>query len=68
MVMATEIPGYLSIKEAAEFFGVTDSLVRRWVRDNRLPYKRVGSRVKLVPVSAAEKFAKIERKPGPKQP
>jgi excisionase family DNA binding protein len=64
--MSTEIPGFKSIPEVAQLLGVSDSLVRRWVRDDRLPYIPAGGRLKLIPVKAVEKFAKIKRKPGPK--
>jgi excisionase family DNA binding protein len=64
--MSTEIPGYLSIPEAAVIINVSDSLVRRWVRDNRLPHVKVGDKVRLIPRKAVEKFVKIERRRGPK--
>jgi excisionase family DNA binding protein len=64
--MSTEIPGYVSIPEAAGILKVSDSLVRRWVRDETLPFVRVGEKVRLIPLKAVEKFAKIERKRGPK--
>lgn len=66
MSMSTEIPGYLSIPEAAAVIGVSDSLVRRWVRNNTLPHVKVGEKVRLIPRKTVERFAKIERKPGPK--
>ena len=66
MSMSTEIPGYVSIPEAAGIIHVSDSLVRRWVRNGTLPHVKVGDKVRLIPRKAAEKFAKTERKPGPK--
>lgn len=64
--MSTELPGYVSCTEAALRLGVCDSLVRRYVREERLPSITVGARIKLIPIKALEKFATIERKPGPK--
>ena len=64
--MSTEIPGYVSIPEAADIIHVSDRLVRRWVQNGTLPHFKVGDKVRLIPRKAVEKFAKIERKPGPK--
>lgn len=66
MATATEIPGYLSVTEAAAIIDVSGSLVRRWVRNGTLPSVKVGEKVRLLPRKAVEKFAKIERQPGPK--
>lgn len=64
--MSTEIPGYVSIPEAAGIIKVSDSLVRRWVRDGRLPHVMAGEKIRLIPRKAAETFAKTKRRPGPK--
>lgn len=66
MRMSTEIPGYVSIPEAAGIIGVSDRLVRRWVQNKTLPHFKVGDKIRLIPRKVVEKFAKIERKPGPK--
>ena len=66
MKMATGLPGYLSVPEAAEAIGVTDSLVRRWVRNGTLQSVPVGKKIKLIPKKIVESFAKTKRKPGPK--
>lgn len=62
--MSTEINGFFSIPEAAGIIGVTDSLVRRWVRDGRLPCKKIGEKVRVIPAKAVEEMRKTERKPG----
>lgn len=64
--MSTEIPGYVSIPEAASMIGVCDRLVRRWVQNKTLPHVKAGEKVRLIPRKAVEKFAQTERKPGPK--
>ena len=66
MKPSTSIPGYLSIPKAAELFDVSDSLVRRWVRAGTLPHVMAGGKTRMIPIEAAKKFAKIERKRGPK--
>lgn len=62
--MSTEIDGFLTVPEAAGVIGVTDSLVRRWVRDGRLPHKKIGEKVRVIPAQAVEKMRKTARKPG----
>lgn len=42
--MATELTDVLSTVEAAAELGITDSLVRRYIRDKDLPAKRLGER------------------------
>jgi excisionase family DNA binding protein len=64
MVMSTNIAGFVSVPEAAAIIGVTDSLVRRWVRNGTLPSRIVGGRFRVLPRRAVERFSKIERKPG----
>jgi excisionase family DNA binding protein len=66
MAMTTEIAGYLSIPEAANVLGVSDSLVRRWVRNGTLPHLKIGDKVRIIPRRTVEKFAAIPRRPGPK--
>lgn len=64
--MSTEIAGYCSIPEAAHILGVSDSLVRRWVRNGTLPHLKVGDKVRILPRRVVEKFAAVPRRPGPK--
>jgi|TARA_R110000868_G_C10780465_1_gene755464 excisionase family DNA binding protein len=66
MQQKNKLPGYVSIPGAAKMLGVTDSLVRRWVRQGRISHFNVGENIRLLPVDAVKAFAKIERKPGPK--
>jgi len=65
--VATQIPGYLSIPEAAKELGITDSLVRRYVREGRLPRVMVGKKTQLIPKSNLKSFASIARRRGPKK-
>ena len=64
--MSTEIVGYMSIPEAATLLRVSDRLVRRWVQNGTLPHFKAGEKVRLIPRKVVERFAKIERRPGPK--
>ena len=64
MTMSTEIAGFFTIPEAASIIGVTDSLVRRWVRDGRLPHKKIGEKFRVIPAKAVEEMKNSERKPG----
>jgi excisionase family DNA binding protein len=64
--VSTELPGFLSIPEAAEIIGVSDSLVRRWVRDGVLPSRKIGEKSRVIPSKKVREFAETPRKPGPK--
>src|SRR6266567_9231672 len=53
------LPGYVSIKQAADILGVSDKRVYQYVRAGRLPAQRVGH-ILIIPVEAVSRF-----KPGP---
>lgn len=48
--------GALSPKEAAAWLGVSVDTVERLLRDGRIPYVRLGPRVRRIPVSALERL------------
>lgn len=41
-VLEVNMSEYISTKEAAAIMGVTESLVRRWARDQKIAAKRFG--------------------------
>jgi excisionase family DNA binding protein len=49
------LPGYISIKEAADLLGVSDKRVYQYVRAGRLPAQRVGH-ILILPVEAVKQF------------
>lgn len=49
------LPGYVSIKEAAEILGVSDKRVYQYVRAGRLPARRVGN-ILILPVEEVRQF------------
>jgi excisionase family DNA binding protein len=53
------LPGYISIKEAANMLGVSDKRVYQYVMSGRLPAQRVGH-ILILPVEEVKRF-----KPGP---
>ncbi len=53
------LPGYISIKEAADLLGVSDKRVYQYIRAGRLPAQRVGH-ILILPIEAVSQF-----KPGP---
>jgi excisionase family DNA binding protein len=53
------LPGYVSIKEAADLLGVSDKRVYQYIRAGRLPAQRVGH-ILILPTEAVKQF-----KPGP---
>src|SRR5581483_5869490 len=53
------LPGYVSIKEAAEILGVSDKRVYQYVMSGRLPAQRVGH-ILILPTEDVKRF-----KPGP---
>ncbi len=62
MIESTDIPnlpGYVSIKEAADLLGVSDKRVYQYIRAGRLPAQRVGH-ILILPIEAVRQF-----KPGP---
>ena len=44
--LETEAP--MSVKEAAKFFGVSESGIRNWITDGTLPHHKVGGRTYLL--------------------
>ncbi len=53
------LPGYISIKEAADMLGVSDKRVYQYVMSGRLPAQRVGH-ILILPIEEVKRF-----KPGP---
>jgi excisionase family DNA binding protein len=53
------LPGYVSVKEAAELLGISDKRVYQYVMAGRLPAQRVGH-ILILPVEEVKRF-----KPGP---
>jgi excisionase family DNA binding protein len=49
------LPGYVSIKEAADLLGVSDKRVYQYVRAGRLPARRVGN-ILILPVEEVRQF------------
>jgi excisionase family DNA binding protein len=49
------LPGYVSIREAAEMLGVSDKRVYQYVRAGRLPARRVGN-ILILPVEEVRQF------------
>jgi len=49
------LPGYVSIKEAAEMLGVSDKRVYQYVRAGRLPAQRVGH-ILILPTEEVRRF------------
>ena len=49
------LPGYVSIKEAAHILGVSDKRVYQYVRAGRLPAQRVGH-ILILPIEAVKQF------------
>lgn len=43
------LTGYLTPNEVAERYGVTRRTIDRWLLSGRLPYRRVGGRVRVHP-------------------
>ena len=49
------LPGYISIREAADILGVSDKRVYQYVRAGRLPARRVGN-ILILPVEEVRQF------------
>jgi len=49
------LPGYISIKEAADLLGVSDKRVYQYIRAGRLPAQRVGH-ILILPIEAVRQF------------
>src|SRR6266516_4728083 len=50
-----DLPGYVSIKEAAEMLGVSDKRVYQYIRAGRLPARRVGN-ILILPIEEVRQF------------
>ena len=50
-----DLPGYVSIKEAAEMLGLSDKRVYQYVRAGRLPARRVGN-ILILPIEEVRQF------------
>lgn len=55
--MAHKIEGgeYLTIAEAVEYIGCTDSWVRHLIREGKMRVRKFSDRVKLVPLAEADR-------------
>src|SRR2546428_7450212 len=49
------LPGYVSIKQAADILGVSDKRVYQYIRAGRLPAQRVGH-ILILPTEAVRQF------------
>jgi len=49
------LPGYISIKEAADLLGVSDKRVYQYVRAGRLPAQRIGH-ILILPIEEVKRF------------
>jgi len=59
MQTVSAIAGFLTIHEVAAMYGVSHSLVARYVREGRLAAVTVGTQ-KLIPESSAKSFQRRE--------
>lgn len=57
---------YYTVQQAAKRLKISDSLVRRWVREERFPSVRAGGKLHLIPAGPLDAFAKMPRRRGPK--
>ena len=64
----TKLDSYLTIKEAAEYLGVSANTLRNWGRDNKLPMHRNPiNGYRLFKITDLDKFlANIEKSKEPK--
>ena len=64
----TKLDSYLTIKEAAEYLGVSANTLRNWGRDNKLPMHRNPiNGYRLFKITDFDKFlANIEKSKEPK--
>jgi excisionase family DNA binding protein len=63
MDMASTIPGFLTVKQAAEILDRDESLVRRYIRKGDLPAESLGWAY-VIRESELKKFSKKDRRPG----
>ena len=57
---------YISVKEASERYGVSESYITRLLREGRLKGQKLGLRVWMVNVNEVEAYLKEPRKRGRK--
>ena len=64
----TKLDSYLTIKEAAEYLGVSANTLRNWGRDNKLPmHRNPVNGYRLFKITDLDKFlANIEKSKEPK--
>jgi excisionase family DNA binding protein len=60
MSAMSQIPGYLTLAEAARVIGVSHAQASRYVGDGALPHAQVGSQY-LIPEEAARSFERPPR-------
>lgn len=58
----TNFSDYVTIPKAAEIIGVTESLVRRWVRADKIPAKKIGKAMRVIELKALKNFDKTRQK------
>ncbi len=56
----SQIPGYLTLEEAADVIGVSHAQASRYVADDILEHSKVGSQY-LIPEDAAKNFVRPQR-------
>lgn len=45
---------WINQREAAEYFGVTDRTIRRWIADGTLPAQRVGKKLLRIDIAVLD--------------
>lgn len=54
--MLSEEEGWISVRQAADYCGVTPVTIRRWIAAGRLPATRVGPKILKVRLTDLEKM------------
>lgn len=54
----------MTVVEAAKLLDVKPTLVRRWIREERLPAKRIGKRLYVLDRKHVEAWSRLDRRPG----
>ena len=52
---------YLKTKAAAKYLGISESELRRWVQQNRIPYSRPGGRVLFFDIKDLDCYIDLHR-------
>ena len=63
--MVSSMMSFVSVTEAADLIGVTDSYVRRLLREKELVGQKVGARAWVIPMEEVKRFKDEPRNPGP---